>query len=704
MSALNGLADTAETYCRAGWKLVPVAGKVPAVGGANWQKKATSDFGTLKKSWSRGADGIGILLGERSGIIDIECDGPEAEAKLAELFADEGFPVCPTFQSTRGKHRIFQWRAGLPAVAKFETPEKLEFRIGNETAQSVFPPSGGRTWLVPPDDCPPPPISDAIAQRICELYAPTRARPAKPAGNRILTEGKRNNGLFKLASSLRARGLSESGILAALLEENAGRCNPPLEECEVESIARSAGKYPEGGQNNGKAGEAPLAILRADQQTDLANARRFVELHGRDVRYCHPWKKWLVWDGRRWKIDDDGTPIRLAKDVADDIWKFACECDAPTLRKFAAQSAGRQRIEAMLALAQSEVPVLPSDLDCDPWLLNCPNGTVELRTGKRRQHRREEFITKLCPTEFDPDAGSYAWDRFQEDVTDGNGALIEFKRRFYGYCATGNVSEQILPIFYGTGANGKSTELEAITGTLGPDYSGAAPKDLLMMKRGESHPTEIADLHGMRLVIAQETEHYRTLNESLVKSLTGGDAVKARRMREDFWQFQPTHKLILCTNHKPRVKGTDHAIWRRLRLVPFVVKFDGDRRDKSMPEKLRAERAGILAWIVRGAVDWHAGGLCEPECVRLATEEYRSSQDLIAEFIADCCTLGESLWTPSAQLLEAFEKWCKERGEQPPRGKTFAEGLERHNCKRSRNSTARGWQGIGLLSETAMTL
>lgn len=446
----------------------------------------------------------------------------------------------------------------------------------------------------------------------------------------------------------------------------------------------------------------PLCVFQEQGQTDLANARRLVKLHGDKLRYCHPWGKWLIWDGKRWALDETGAATRLAKDVADSIWQAALTIDDRDTLKFAAATASAGKLTAMLALAASEsgVPVLPADLDGNPWLLNCPNGTIDLRTGELRKHRREDSITKLCPTPFDPEAASYHWDRFQEDVADGDASLIDFKQKLYGYCATGDVREQLLCIFHGTGANGKSTELEAVTETLGPDYSGAAPKDLLMVTRGDRHPTELADLHGKRLVVASETENGRALAESLVKQLTGGDTIKARRMKEDFWQFQPTHKLILCTNHKPKVKGTDHAIWRRLRLVPFNVKFEGDRKDKSMPVKLRDERQGILAWIVRGAADWLSAGLGEPECVAAATATYRTSQDIIASFIADCCILGGDLWTKTKDLREALDNWQKEQGDRTSiDGNTFAEGLEGQGCQAKRKNTGRGWQGVGILAD-----
>ena len=260
--------------------------------------------------------------------------------------------------------------------------------------------------------------------------------------------------------------------------------------------------------------------------------------------------------------------------------------------RFVGKSAGATGIRAMIKLAQSEpgISASPKEFDQDPFLLNCANGTIDLRTGEVRTHNPEDLITKLCPTEFDSNATSYNWGRFQKDVSVGDCELIEFKQRLYGYLSTASTREQILPIFYGDGANGKSTELEAVAGALGSDYCGPAAKNLLMSKRHNAHPTELADLHGKRLVIVQETNEDRAFDESVVKSLTGGDSINARRCHEDFWAFKPTHKFVLCTNHLPQVRGTDHAIWRRLMPVPFAATFDGDRRDMTMPDKLAGRK------------------------------------------------------------------------------------------------------------------
>ena len=450
-------------------------------------------------------------------------------------------------------------------------------------------------------------------------------------------------------------------------------------------------------------------IANPEQQTDIAAARRFVELHGDRVRFCHPWRKWLVWDSRRWKLDDDGGVMRLAKSLADPVWQEARQTGDSAALRFAARTASDRGIKALLALAASDVPIQPADMDGNGWLLNCPNGTLNLRTGTLRDHRREDCLTKLCPTKFDPGASAPTWEAFLRRIFDEDRELVSFVQRLCGYALTGDVSEQILAILWGTGSNGKTTLLNALMGTLGLEYSLQAVSDLLIVKRNDAHPTERADLFGKRFVAAAETEQSRYLAESLVKQLTGGDKIRARRMREDFWEFSPTHKLFMCTNHKPHVKGNDHAIWRRLVLVPFTVKFwnpdKGEsgpvelRQDKSLPEKLRAEAAGILAWAVHGCRDWQREGLCIPDAVRAATAKYRSEEDNLGRFVADCCLTTGAVRVKFSQLFEALEKWCTDNGEELPSRKAVGQWLQEHDFE-EQHSGGRWYRGIALRADS----
>jgi putative DNA primase/helicase len=453
-----------------------------------------------------------------------------------------------------------------------------------------------------------------------------------------------------------------------------------------------------------KTGDEWTNIREDKGRTDRANSRRFLKRYRENVRFCHAWKSWLIWDGTRWRIDNDGAVMRLAMDVADSVWFDAAGCRTKDVVDFAVSTSGTSKLKSMLTLAAADVPISVDDLDRNPWLLNCTNGTIDLRTGELRPHRREDCITKLCPTRFDQDAGSYCWDRFHESIFDDQ-PTIDFLQRFAGYSLTGSVSEQVLAVFWGVGSNGKSTWLTAFQDTLGTDYSMAAPSGLLTVKKNDSHPTELADLFGMRFVVSQETEDGNRLAESLVKSLTGGDRIRARRMKENFWQFSPSHKIVICTNHRPRVKGTDHAMWRRLVLVPFLKTFwnpdkgetgpDELMQDKDLPAKLKAESEGILAWAVRGCLEWQRNGLQIPETVRAATEDYRCEQDVLGRFVNECCLTGQAYRVKFSSLFESLEAYCNDNGDNLPSRKFVGMYLKDKGFE-DQHSGTRWYLGIAL--------
>lgn len=442
-------------------------------------------------------------------------------------------------------------------------------------------------------------------------------------------------------------------------------------------------------------------------RTDVANARRFLNRFRDQVRFVFPWQKWLTWTGTHWQIDNSGAVIRLAMAVADSVWHDARASLTKDVVNFAVSTSGAGRLAAMLKLAAAEVSLSIEELDANPWFLNCLNGTVDLRTGELRPHRREDNLTKLTATKYDPNADSHSWDSFLEGVFDQQ-STIDFVQRLAGYSITGDVSEQILPIAWGVGSNGKTTFLTALQDAIGPAYTMAAPASLLTVRKKVAHPTELADLFGMRLVVASETEDGGRLAESLVKSLTGGDKIRTRRMREDFWQFSPTHKLILCTNHKPKVRGTDHGIWRRLVLIPFTQKFwnpdkgeagpDELRQDKELPTKLKAEAEGILAWAVRGCLDWHRDGLRIPESVRAATAEYRTENDTLGRFVEVCCNTGHGHRVKFSTLFEVLEKWCEDTGDDLPNRKFVGTWLKENEYE-DKNSNGRWYHGIALKVE-----
>ncbi|MEX0938533.1 MAG: phage/plasmid primase, P4 family [Pirellulales bacterium] len=372
--------------------------------------------------------------------------------------------------------------------------------------------------------------------------------------------------------------------------------------------------------------------------------------------------------------------------------------DAKTTREmfaFARASNQAKGIRDMLALARSELAITPDMMDRDPMLLNVQNGTIDLRTGKLREHRREDYITKVAPVEFDSAAGCPTWMEFIRTIFKGDQNLISFVRRALGYSLTGDVSEDALFICYGKGANGKTTLMNVVHGILG-DYSLFASGDLLMVHRGDSHPTVLCDLFNRRAVFCVETGDGQRLNEALVKRLTGREPITARRMREDYWTFGPTHKLWLASNYRPSVRGTDHAIWRRINLVPFDATIPKHEQDEHLTEKLLAESSGILNWILCGLAEWRADGLGNSAAVEAATREYRDVNDLVSQFVEDTCEVDPNAKITVAQLYEHFKIWCEQNGERAMAKNRLSEilGVRFEGGKGSKG--VRIWKGLGL--------
>lgn len=421
--------------------------------------------------------------------------------------------------------------------------------------------------------------------------------------------------------------------------------------------------------------------------TDLGNGERLAERYGGKLRYSHPMGRWFVWDGKRWRPDDTGQVIRYAKATVRSIYEEAAASDddarAKEIARWAGRSQAKDRILAMISLAQSEpgIPVKIEELDRNPWLLNVENGTIDLRTGDLKPHDPGDLITKLAPVAYDPKAVAPKWAAFLQRVLPVEG-LRGFLQRLSGYALTGDVSEQKLPFLYGLGANGKSTYINTFMEALG-DYAQQAPPELLTVK-GHSHPTELADLMGARLVASVEVEDGKRLAESLVKQLTGGEKIKARYMRQDFFQFDPTHKVFLVANHRLEVRGTDLAIWRRIKMIPFEVTIPEDERDPHLPEKLKAELPGILAWAVKGCLEWQQMGLGEPVEVSAATDEYREEQDVLALFIEDVCDVHPAATESAQTLYKEYSEWCQEQGELPETQRKFGSRLTEKGFTRQR--------------------
>lgn len=468
--------------------------------------------------------------------------------------------------------------------------------------------------------------------------------------------------------------------------------------------------------------------------TDLGNAERFVNQHKDSVRYCDALGGWFEYSGTHW-IQDETLSVRhrahatvraLYREVADIARALSAATDKSErerlqaqldeARKHAASSEHTNRIDAMLREARAIPPLAIAqsafDDDGSAWLLNVANGTLDLRTGELRAHNREDFVTKCAAFPFDATASAPRFEAFLERILPDS-EVRAFVQRWAGYAATGFIREHVLPIWYGTGANGKSTLAELLSNVLGA-YATACPAGFFEEQKYRKHETEIARLRGARLAVASETERSAHLAEARVKDLTGGEKLTARFMRGDHFTFRPTCKFVLLTNHKPRIRSTDDGIRRRLVMIPFGVTIPAGERDLSLMETLlREEGAGILRWVVDGAReliahDWRLGA---PDSIRLATDEYLQGEDVVGRFIEEACTVVEknakglrdgtrNIRCAPTFLFERFRAWCARTGESACDQRDFAQRMRAHGFEAGKGAKgARFYFGIAPLAD-----
>jgi putative DNA primase/helicase len=438
--------------------------------------------------------------------------------------------------------------------------------------------------------------------------------------------------------------------------------------------------------------------------TDLGNAERLVAQHGADVRYCAPWASWLLWGGSHWERDTSLGIHRRAKQTVRHIYHEAAEADTKEARRelaaWARRSEAEARINAMLALARPHVGVQPQDLNRDPWLLNVLNGTLDLRTARLVPHDRHDLITKRVPVRYDSTAACPTFAAFLQTILAERPELISFLQRAIGYSLTGDTREQVLFILHGLGSNGKSTLLDVCHGLLG-DYAKNTPFETFLHRDRDVIRNDLAALFGGRLVSASEIEPGQRLSEGLVKSLTGSDPITARFLFQESFTFAPTFKLWLSCNHKPTIRGTDHAIWRRIRLVPFTVQIPDAQQDKQLGEKLRAELPGILNWALAGCLAWQEHGLGLPEAVKDATQAYRDEMDVLGDFLAEQCVEDPQAYVPAAALYAAYLAWCEPAGEKPISQQAFGRLLRERGCTDGRvgKPQKRVWYGLRLVGD-----
>ena len=438
-----------------------------------------------------------------------------------------------------------------------------------------------------------------------------------------------------------------------------------------------------------------------ERYSDYFNAKMMISDYGSVIRYCAPWKKWVIWDGRRWKVDNENLIFQMAMDTIREMYNKALANKTGDETLAMIEHAGRsetvRKTEAMIRATgwSKDINIVPEELDGCPLIFNCRNGMIDLESGRLIPHDKAMMITKVSTVIYDPEADCPVWKKFLKEIFGKNKDLINFIQRALGWALTGDTSSQAMFILYGNGANGKSTFINTIMKLMG-DYATSTPTETFMQKKGDQASNDIARLKGTRFVSAMEAEYGGKLAEAVIKRLTGDDVISARFLYGEFFDFIPTFKIFMATNHKPKIGGMDNAIWRRIRMVPFEVSFPENKQDRKLSKKLENELSGILAWIVEGALKWRKDGLGNTPAVLEATSAYRNEMSAIETFLEEMCIKKETGMVKSSFLYNAYKKWCEENNERVMSTRGFGMRMGETGTDKVRISTGYHWLGIEL--------
>lgn len=459
-------------------------------------------------------------------------------------------------------------------------------------------------------------------------------------------------------------------------------------------------------------------VRQSYDDQEAGDADLLADMYQGQICYDHAEGAWYIWRRHYWERDRTGFVYRLiARRVSPQYLHAAAEAQSRELEdlsrnlvKRAAALRNKKRMDNVLFLAaRHEALALTGDeWDSNPWLLGCANGVIELKTGKHRPGKPKDYIRAHSEVKWTGlDANCHRWELFLKEIFQGDVSIANFIRRLFGYGITGLTVHHLFPILWGEGRNGKGTMLETLGNVLGSDLATSLQADALMdmTKSGEGPKPFIYNLRGKRLVWASESNEGRRINEGLVKQLTGGDRLNVRTLHSKPVEFFPSHLLMLMTNHKPHINADGSAIWRRVFLVPFEREFI-DRPDTNNPkqskadpyliETLKSEQAGILAWLVRGCLEWQKDGLNPPEKILAATQSYREEEDTTGMWISDECLLKPDLETRGGILYKSYTEWCKRNGVMPMSITSFGKTMKRRYP--ARESHGIWYKGIGLLS------
>ncbi len=665
----NTILDAAVAYARSGLPIFPCKlNKQPYT--KDGFKSATTCPEMICSWWHQWPRAsIGMPTGKASGRIVIDVDVRSHGGKaLDELQAKYGpLPKTLGVKTGGGGTHYYFWARSL-GIRNSVSMLGAGLDVRGEGGYVILPPSGHPSggsyeWLngSAPVDLPV----------WLERLVLKRAKNSSPSdvGQKIPT-GCRNETLTSLGGTMRRKGMSEEAIRAALSIENITRCQPPLSEADIERIAKSVSRYQE-------VSAGRWAI------TETSNAERLVAKYQADLRYSSDRDVWCVWNGAYWVVNDIGAVMRRMQEIARGVYMEAAIEPEENLRKalgaWAKQSDSRRTQENSAAIARYqegiEVRKFATVFDTHPMLLGVKNGVIDLEKGGLRRHWREDFLTKQVDIEYDPVASCPKFHQFLNETLPAPG-LIDYMSRFAGLCLTGVTNEQAWWMFYGPTQTGKSTFLTILRALLGP-YALALPENFFLASKS-STDFATANLQGIRLATCVETNEGKLLDVAKVKSLTGQDAISAALKYQNYFEFRPQMKLVLATNHPPRIPQTDASIWRRTKVVPFNITVPEERRIVDLADQLvHDEGPGILRWAVLGCQAWLSNRLVEPECVKSAVSQYQNAENVVRNFVSERLVFDTGARTRRREVYTKYSEWSKESDQRPMSAKRFATELQR---------------------------
>lgn len=688
----------------------PIASLVP-----NGLKNASSDPNILA-NWFEGKNrNIGIVTGKDSGLVVLDVDYKNGGSKsfddlLLTFSLERVKEIVATIsvQSGNGEHYYYQYTPLKNSTSKLG--QGLDIR--GDGGYVVAAPSihaNGKTyeisalddlaefpkeWL-PALNAPKQTVNQSNGSNGNGLHIPA------PTGYQVpdlIVDGTRHNSLVSMAGKLHFDGFSPEAIEAVLLIENKKRMQTPATDADVKKIAQRVTKT----YQPGVVYTQPIADDQIAHWDDIAIANLFVKDNLNKLRFNPEAKKWFVWQGTHWQLDKTDEVIKTATNFSQSLYTRVNNLVSNTSQmKDAMKQIFRSNcntgLKAFLDLSKSYLSVSQNQFDTNPYLLNCKNGTVDLKTGELLPHNSNNFFTKLVPYNYDKYAQTHAFDGFLKSVQ-LNPEIRKFIQRSIGYSLLGIARERSFWILYGNGNNGKSIFIDLFSELLN-DYASSTTSASVMNQKTDRIPNDIARLNGKRFVVIPETEENERFNASLIKALSAGDKITARFLFGEFFDFYFSGKLWIATNHKPQITDHSKGFWDRLKIIPFTVdipKASVIKRDILLGSLLN-EAPAILNWAVQGCLEYlNKSDLDVPKSIQDEIDLYKYEQDLIAQFITECLDFDDQFTTDHQKLYEAYRDFCNQIGSYPFKKPTFTIRMKQKGFEQKNGSGYSYWKNIAL--------